>query len=234
MGEPCRVSFREGRLASRKAEEAAHRRYQASQWLEDMAGPLDLSPNPSEQEFVACLRSGHVLCTAINKIQPGAVPKVVTIHSLRTPNDIQPLPAYQYFENVRNFLVAVNELTLLSFEASDLEKDTVENGSAAKIVDCVLSLKSYYEWKQYNGGAGTLKLVKSPMVAHSAGRTQSNAISSESSISCRRLDLTAGSDKQNATRNKNLISEGANCYFLFSFSFNLNMKISWPLYLLFQ
>lgn len=54
----------------------AYRRYQASQWLEDMAGPLDLSPNPSEQEFVSCLRSGHVLCTAINKIQPGAVPKV--------------------------------------------------------------------------------------------------------------------------------------------------------------
>ncbi|KAH7676974.1 Minus-end-directed kinesin ATPase protein [Dioscorea alata] len=207
MSEPCRVSFRDGRLASRKAEEAAYRRYQASQWLEDMAGPLDLSPNPSEQEFVSCLRSGHVLCTAINKIQPGAVPKVVTIHSLGTPNDIQPLPAYQYFENVRNFLVAINELKLLSFEASDLEKDTVENGSAAKIVDCVLSLKSYYEWKQCNGGAGPLKFVKSPLVAHSAGRTQSNAISSGSSISSRRLDLTAGSDKQNATRNKSLISE---------------------------
>ncbi|XP_039128906.1 kinesin-like protein KIN-14A [Dioscorea cayenensis subsp. rotundata] len=207
MSEPCRVSFRDGRLASRKAEEAAYRRYQASQWLEDMAGPLDLSPNPSEQEFVSCLRSGHVLCTAINKIQPGAVPKVVTIHSLGTPNDIQPLPAYQYFENVRNFLVAINELKLLSFEASDLEKDTVEKGSAAKIVDCVLSLKSYYEWKQCNGGSGPLKFVKSPLVAHSAGRTRSNAISSGSSISCRRLVLTAGSDKQNATRNKNLISE---------------------------
>ncbi|KAJ0978803.1 hypothetical protein J5N97_014277 [Dioscorea zingiberensis] len=224
MSEPCRVSFRDGRLASRKAEEAvfsrkqrtltkaalgvvACRRFLASRWLEDMAGPLDLPPDPSEQEFVACLRSGLVLCTVVNKIQPGAVPKVVTIHSLGTSNDIQPLPAYQYFENVRNFLVAVNELKLPSFEASDLEKDTVEKGSATKIVDCILGLKSYYEWKQCNGGSGPWKLVKSPLVAHSVGRTQSNAISPGSSISCRKLDLSATSDKQNVTQNENLISK---------------------------
>lgn len=34
----------------------------------------------------------------------------------------QALPAYQYFENVRNFLVAVEELKLPAFEASDLER----------------------------------------------------------------------------------------------------------------
>ena len=36
--------------------------------------------------------------------------------------DSQPLPAYQYFENVRNFLVAVKQLNLPAFEASDLER----------------------------------------------------------------------------------------------------------------
>lgn len=30
--------------------------------------------------------------------------------------------AIQYFENMRNFLVAVKEMQLLTFEASDLEK----------------------------------------------------------------------------------------------------------------
>ena len=35
-----------------------------------------------------------------------------------------PLPAYQYFENVRNFLVAVEDLKLPAFEASDLERVT--------------------------------------------------------------------------------------------------------------
>lgn len=34
----------------------------------------------------------------------------------------QPLPAYQYFENVRNFLVAIEDLKLPAFEASDLER----------------------------------------------------------------------------------------------------------------
>lgn len=32
------------------------------------------------------------------------------------------LSAYQYFENVRNFLVAVQEMALPTFEASDLEQ----------------------------------------------------------------------------------------------------------------
>ena len=32
------------------------------------------------------------------------------------------LSAYQYFENVRNFLVAVQEMGLPNFEASDLEQ----------------------------------------------------------------------------------------------------------------
>ena len=41
--------------------------------------------------------------------------KVVENHS-------QPLSAYQYFENVRNFLVAVEELKLPAFEASDIKR----------------------------------------------------------------------------------------------------------------
>jgi kinesin family protein C2/C3 len=83
-----------------------------------MVGPSGISPCPSEQEFVAALRNGIVLCKAINKIQPGAVPKVVAY----APCDSHPSTAFQYFENIRNFLVAVQELKLPCFEASDLEK----------------------------------------------------------------------------------------------------------------
>lgn len=36
--------------------------------------------------------------------------------------DSQPLPAYQYFENVRNFLFVMEELKLPAFEVSDLER----------------------------------------------------------------------------------------------------------------
>lgn len=47
---------------------------------------------------------------------------------VEAPNDTVIIPdgaalmAYQYFENVRNFLVAVEELGLPTFEASDLEQ----------------------------------------------------------------------------------------------------------------
>nr|CAB3475588.1 unnamed protein product [Digitaria exilis] len=123
MTEPPRVSFRDGRLASRKAEEAAWRRHQAASWLQTMVGSFGLSPCPSEQEFVASLRNGIVLCRAINKVQPGAVPKVIT----NAPCDSQPLTAFQYFENIRNFLVAVQGLKLPTFEASDLDKIQSDN-----------------------------------------------------------------------------------------------------------
>ncbi|XP_022156745.1 kinesin-like protein KIN-14L [Momordica charantia] len=175
-------------LASRKAEEAAWRRYEAVRWLESFVGPLGLPNQPSEMEFISCLRNGLVLCNAINKIQPGAVPKVVD-NPCPLPSltwECQPLPAYQYFENVRNFLVAAKGLNLPAFEASDLERDTFE----AKVVDCVLALKSLHESKQMSGGNGFYKHVKSPLVMHSANRMHPRPSSTVSLDSCRRLDMS--------------------------------------------
>ncbi|XP_008807759.2 LOW QUALITY PROTEIN: kinesin-like protein KIN-14F [Phoenix dactylifera] len=143
-------------LASRKAEEAAARRYEAAGWLRKVVGVVlakDLPDQPSEEEFRLGLRNGLILCNALNKVHPGAVPKVVVNpgDSVLRP-DGAALSAYQYFENVRNFLVAVQEIGLPLFEASDLE----QGGKSARIVDCVLALKSYGEWKQM-GGHGSWK-----------------------------------------------------------------------------
>ncbi|URE23199.1 KISc [Musa troglodytarum] len=197
--EPCRVSFRDGRLASRKAEEAALRRSEAASWLESIVGPLGLPPQPTEKEFVSCLTSGIVLCNAINRIQPGAVPKVVARQSVGTAWDIQPLPAYQYFENVRNFLVAVEDLKLPSFEASDLERDTVEASSAVKIVDCILALKNFHELQQSNGENGPWQHVKSPMVPRSFGQLRSLVFSSGSVNAT--LDMSATAEKPQLVKN---------------------------------
>ncbi|KAM7521441.1 hypothetical protein LguiA_011343 [Lonicera macranthoides] len=143
-------------LDSRRAEEAALRRYEAAAWLRKMVGVVgakDLPAEPSEEEFRLGLRSGLVLCYVLNKIQPGAVPKVV-----ESPCDSAAIPdgaalsAYQYFENVRNFLVAAQEFGLPTFEASDLE----QGGKSARIVNCVLALKSYGDWKR-TGGNGVWK-----------------------------------------------------------------------------
>lgn len=48
------------------------------------------------------------------------IEKTTPLQSL--PWDSQPLPAYQYFENIRNFLVAVEELKLPIFDASVFER----------------------------------------------------------------------------------------------------------------
>ncbi|XP_041999185.1 kinesin-like protein KIN-14I isoform X2 [Salvia splendens] len=141
---------------ARRAEEAAIRRYEAAAWLRKVVGVVgarDLPAEPSEEEFRLGLRSGIILCNVLNKIQQGAVLKVV-----ESPCDAAliadgaALSAYQYFENVRNFLVAVQERGIPTFEASDLE----QGGKSSRIVNCVLALKSYYEWKQ-SGGNGIWK-----------------------------------------------------------------------------
>lgn len=57
----------------------ALRRYEAVEWLRKMVGVVaarDLPAEPSEEEFRLGLRSGIILCNALNRVQPGAVPKV--------------------------------------------------------------------------------------------------------------------------------------------------------------
>ncbi|XWS58129.1 hypothetical protein CRYUN_Cryun08bG0008000 [Craigia yunnanensis] len=143
-------------LDSRKFEESSLRRYEAAGWLRKTVGVVggkDLPAEPSEEEFRLGLRSGIILCNVLNKVQPGAVPKVVegACDSVIIP-DGAALSAYQYFENVRNFLVAIEEMAIPTFEASDLE----QGGKSSRIVNCVLALKSYSEWKQ-SGGIGSWK-----------------------------------------------------------------------------
>ncbi|KAJ1412590.1 Spindle pole body-associated protein Vik1/Cik1, microtubule binding domain [Sesbania bispinosa] len=186
-------------LQSRKAEEAASRRYEAAGWLRKMVGVVaakDLPEEPSEEEFRLGLRSGIILCNVINKVQSGAVPKVVEspVDSALIP-DGAPLSAYQYFENVRNFLVAVQEIGLPTFEASDLE----QGGKSSRIVNCVLALKSYSEWKQ-NGANGAWKFggtLKPTISAKSFVRKNSepftNSLSRTSSINEKSL-ATLNSD----------------------------------------
>ncbi|KAK8527065.1 hypothetical protein V6N13_084936 [Hibiscus sabdariffa] len=158
--------FNDYDLAQRKAEEAAARRYQAAQWLREMdqGASESLPKEPTEEEFCLALRNGLILCNVLNKVNPGAVLKIVEnpiIPEHSTEGAAQ--SAIQYFENMRNFLVAVKDMQLLTFEASDVEK----GGSMNKVVDCILCLKGYYEWKQAGGigvwrYGGTVKIMALP------------------------------------------------------------------------
>ncbi|CAO2145031.1 unnamed protein product [Urochloa humidicola] len=141
-------SWRNIDIAWRKAEEAAIRRYEAANWLRRTVGVVcakDLAEEPSEEEFRLGLRNGIILCNALNKVQPGAVAKVVEVPSDSTvPADGAALCAYQYFENLRNFVTGLQDFGLPTFEASDLEK----GGQGVRVVDCVLALKSFSDAKQ--------------------------------------------------------------------------------------
>ncbi|KAL2523802.1 Kinesin KP1 [Abeliophyllum distichum] len=135
-----------------------------------------LPKEPTEEEFCLALRNGLILCNVLNKINPGAVHKVVENPVL----DVQATEgaaqsAIQYFENMRNFLLAVGKMKLLTFEASDLEK----GGSSSKVVDCILCLKGYYEWKQ-SGGIGVWRYGGTVRITSFPKESSSSLIGSES------------------------------------------------------
>ncbi|GAA0146394.1 microtubule binding motor protein [Lithospermum erythrorhizon] len=165
-------------LAQRKAEEAATRRYHAAEWLREMDKvALDLVPlQPTEQQFCMALRNGLIFCNVLNKVHPRAVPKVVEIPVVDVQSMEGPAQsAIQYFENMRNFLLALGKMKLLTFEASDLEK----GGSSGKVVDCILCLKGYYEWKQA-GGIGVWRYGGTVRITSLPKETSSSIFSSES------------------------------------------------------
>ncbi|KAJ0669331.1 putative minus-end-directed kinesin ATPase [Helianthus annuus] len=68
------------------------------------------------------LRSGLILCFALNKTEPGVVAKLVGIRvdSVTIP-DGPPLSSSPCYENITNFLLAIEEMGLPTFEGSDLE-----------------------------------------------------------------------------------------------------------------
>lgn len=74
-------------------------------------------------------------------------------------------------------------------------QDTLESGSTSKIVDCILALKSFHEWKMYSGGNGSCRFPKSPVALNSSGKFYSRIASSRSDL-CRRLDTPTGSKNQ--------------------------------------
>lgn len=62
----------------------ALQRNDAAGWLRKTVGVVlgkDLPAEPSEEEFRLGLRSGKILCTVLNKIKPGSVPKVCMVIS---------------------------------------------------------------------------------------------------------------------------------------------------------
>ncbi|XP_024966001.1 kinesin-like protein KIN-14I, partial [Cynara cardunculus var. scolymus] len=165
------------------------RRKEAARWLRKTVGVVvakDLPAEPSEEDFLQGLRSGMILCNLVNKLQPGAIPKVVEAPSaVFNEPDAEALSAY--YENIRNFLVAVEDLGLPTFDFDDLE----EGGDFSKVVDCLLALKSFSDWKKL-GGSGSRKFSGSKS---SPSAKSFNRRNSEPSMTPLSRTQSVGSDK---------------------------------------
>ncbi|XP_023772495.1 kinesin-like protein KIN-14P [Lactuca sativa] len=126
-------------------------RYDAAMWLRKRVGVVaarDLPAEPSEEDCRQGLRSGMILCNVLNKIQPGSVPKVVNAPSpVFTTPDSAALAAY--LENIKNFLKAIETIGLPTFEPSDLE----QGGYFSRVVNTVLAMRAYNDWKAKSGNA---------------------------------------------------------------------------------
>ncbi|KAL3638395.1 hypothetical protein CASFOL_017766 [Castilleja foliolosa] len=67
-------------------------------------------------------------------------------------------------------------------------KENLEVGSSTKVVDCILALKDYHEWKQMTGGNEFYKPPRSPIIVRSSGRIDGRD-------SARQLDMSRGTNK---------------------------------------
>ncbi|KAH9301568.1 hypothetical protein KI387_013151, partial [Taxus chinensis] len=185
--------------------EAGARRSDVAAWLKTVfpTEALHLCDHPSEEDLRSCLNNGTLLCRLINKFNPRSILKIISFPGL-TSMEGAAHSAYQRFENVRNFLVAIDELRLPTFEASDLEQ-----GSMVTVVDCLLSLKEYYDWKHGIEGHSLLKQgadigtpdeINSTVSAASHGKLLSSTLKSGSQTRKRwilpDLDSCAGLDNQ--------------------------------------
>ncbi|GAB2273412.1 hypothetical protein Dimus_008207 [Dionaea muscipula] len=113
--------------------------------------------------------------------------------------DSQTIGRLSTFRECSQFLMVVKELKLP--DASDLEtliknspvslvfyrlyiawtlwlsvQEAYEIGSAGRVIDYILALKAYHEWKQINGGTGVSKCTKSPLLSNSRSKNFSRPL----------------------------------------------------------
>ncbi|KAJ3634461.1 hypothetical protein Zmor_016458 [Zophobas morio] len=106
-------------------------------WIEQLTGLRSPGTKDQFQEF---LRDGQVLCKLMNRLVPGAIPKI---------NDSK--LAFKQMENIENFLKAcTNELNVPPrdlFQTVDL----YENKNMVQVIDTIHAVGRHAKAKNYNG-----------------------------------------------------------------------------------
>ncbi|KAK8690865.1 hypothetical protein V6N13_074391 [Hibiscus sabdariffa] len=91
-------------------------------WLNAMLPDLRLPLDTTEEELRGCLIDGTIFCTILNKLHPGSV-------EMDCGSEYGPT-------NVKNFLTAMDEMGLPSFELSDIEQ-----GHMIPVLECLKTLR---------------------------------------------------------------------------------------------
>ncbi|XP_050227782.1 kinesin-like protein KIN-14J [Mercurialis annua] len=106
------------------------------EWLNHMMPHLNLPLEASEEELRACLIDGTVLCSILNKLNPGSV-------DMR--GNTVPGP-----EKIKLFLAAMDEMGFSRFVNADLQQ-----GYMLPVLQCLSTLKAHFD---HNGGTRNRRL----------------------------------------------------------------------------
>ncbi|XP_049935025.1 kinesin-like protein KIN-14C [Nymphaea colorata] len=150
----------------------ARQRAEVVEWLNGMFHSLRIPADASEEDLRRRLVDGTVLCGLMKKLNPGTASEVDANEEPEFPRSAAAVSAKQRSENVKKFLLALDELGLPTFEPADLEQ-----GPIPAVIECLLSLKDHYASDAKGRGQQQRKAgseLEGSLVENSALKDQSN------------------------------------------------------------
>nr|XP_034899190.1 kinesin-like protein KIN-14C [Populus alba] len=145
----------------------ANKRAVLVEWMNSIVPSLNLPVKASSEELRACLIDGTVLLQLLNKLRPGYAYKAGSSSS----------------ENVKQFLASMDEMGILKFEPSDLEKGSMKN-----VMDCLSTLRAQFAYMGVVSPTGGIKYgsphgdASSNGLSSSTFREEKRKFSTESKI----------------------------------------------------
>ncbi|KAJ6759793.1 KINESIN-4-LIKE ISOFORM X1 [Salix purpurea] len=151
----------------------ANQRAATVEWMNSIVPNLNFPVRASSEELRACLIDGTVLLQLLNKLKPAYACKAGSSSS----------------ENVRKFLASMDELGILKFELSDLEKGSMKN-----VMDCLSTLRAQF------GYMGAVSPIGRNKYGSPHGDASSNGLSSSPTFREEKQKISPDSKTQQALR----------------------------------
>ncbi|KAJ6687290.1 KINESIN-4-LIKE ISOFORM X1 [Salix koriyanagi] len=151
----------------------ANQRAVMVEWMNSIVPSLNFPVRASSEELRACLIDGTVLLQLLNKLRPGYACKAGSSSS----------------ENVKKFLASMDELGILKFDLSDLEKGSMKN-----VMDCLSTLRAQFAYM------GVVSPIGGNKYGSPHGDASSNGLSSSPTFREEKQKFSPDSKTQQALR----------------------------------